>query len=169
LIRVANKDKYLLLVFALMIIGSGMDIYTDLSHSISFKHVIEEAVLFALSLVALLWLLKDIKNQQKEIDNLTQALDEAKQQVRNRPPEQYVLAARKRLADVISQQFTEWALSPSEKEVGLMLIKGLSLKEIAALRNTLEKTVRQQASSIYKKADINGRHAFSAWFIEDIL
>jgi len=80
LIRVANKDKYLLLVFALMIIGSGMDIYTDLSHSISFKHVIEEAVLFALSLVALLWLLKDIKNQQKEIDNLTQALDEAKQQ-----------------------------------------------------------------------------------------
>jgi len=70
---------------------------------------------------------------------------------------------------VISQQFTEWALSPSEKEVGLMLIKGLSLKEIAALRNTLEKTVRQQASSIYKKADINGRHAFSAWFIEDIL
>jgi len=169
LTRVENKDKYLLLVFALMIVGSGMDIYTDLGHSISFRHVIEEALLFGLSLVALLWLLKDIKHQQKEIDNLTQALEDAKQQVRNRPPEPYVLAARKRLADVISQQFTQWALSPSEKEVGIMLIKGLSLKEIAALRNTLEKTVRQQASSIYKKADINGRHAFSAWFIEDIL
>lgn len=37
------------------------------------------------------------------------------------------------------------------------------------LRNILEKTVRQQASAIYKKAGINGRHAFSAWFIEDAL
>jgi DNA-binding CsgD family transcriptional regulator len=53
--------------------------------------------------------------------------------------------------------------------VGRLLLKGLSLKEIAAIRNTLEKTVRQQASSIYKKAELNGRHAFSAWFIEDIL
>jgi len=45
----------------------------------------------------------------------------------------------------------------------------LSFKEIAAVRKTLEKTVRQQASSIYKKAGVSGRHEFSAWFIEDIL
>jgi DNA-binding NarL/FixJ family response regulator len=48
-------------------------------------------------------------------------------------------------------------------------LKGFSLKEIAALRGTSEKTIRQQASSVYKKAGLSGRHAFSAWFIEDIL
>ena len=53
--------------------------------------------------------------------------------------------------------------------LGRLLLKGLSLKEIAAIRETLEKTVRQQVSSIYKKAELSGRHAFSAWFIEDAL
>jgi len=33
----------------------------------------------------------------------------------------------------------------------------------------LEKTVRQQASAIYSKAGLSGRHAFSAWFIEELL
>ncbi len=32
-------------------------------------------------------------------------------------------------------------------------------------RNTVEKTVRQQASSIYQKAGVSGRHAFAAWFL----
>ena len=39
----------------------------------------------------------------------------------------------------------------------------------ADLRSTLEKTVRQQASSIYQKAGVSGRHAFAAWFLEDYL
>ena len=63
----------------------------------------------------------------------------------------------------------DWQLTTSEKDVGWLLLKGLSLKEIAAIRQTMEKTVRQQASSIYKKAGLSGRHAFSAWFIEDAL
>ena len=41
----------------------------------------------------------------------------------------------------LSQQFDDWRLSNSEKEVGWLLLKGFSLKEIAALRETLEKTV----------------------------
>jgi len=51
----------------------------------------------------------------------------------------------------------------------MLLLKGLSIKEIAALRETHEKTVRQQASAIYRKAGVAGRHAFAAWFIEDLL
>jgi DNA-binding CsgD family transcriptional regulator len=84
-------------------------------------------------------------------------------------PKKYVLEARKNLGNVVSQQFAEWQLTDSEREVGWLLLKGLSLKEIAIVRSTQEKTVRQQASSIYKKAGLSGRHAFSAWFIEDIL
>jgi DNA-binding CsgD family transcriptional regulator len=84
-------------------------------------------------------------------------------------PSPSLLAARHDLARVLQVQFEEWSLTQTEKEVALLLLKGLSFKEIASVRSTLEKTVRQQASSIYKKAGVSGRHSFSAWFIEDIL
>jgi DNA-binding NarL/FixJ family response regulator len=51
----------------------------------------------------------------------------------------------------------------------MLLLKGLSFKEISAVRNTKEKTVRQQASTIYSKSGVDGRHTFSAWFLEDFI
>lgn len=60
-------------------------------------------------------------------------------------------------------------LSHCDKEVGLLILKGMSYKEIAILRNVSEKTVRQQAHSIYKKAKLSGRAALSAFFLEDLL
>lgn len=70
---------------------------------------------------------------------------------------------------MIDQQFAVWLLSQSEKDVALLLIKGLSMKEIAGIRNTQEKTVRQQATTIYKKAGLSGRQELAAFFLEDIL
>lgn len=68
-----------------------------------------------------------------------------------------------------AQQFRLWQLTPSESEIALLLLKGLSFDEIADVRQTKQKTVRQQATSIYRKANVNGRHEFSAWFIEDLI
>ena len=42
-------------------------------------------------------------------------------------------------------------------EVALLILKGLSHKEIATLRSTSEATVRQQSQSIYHKADLPGK------------
>jgi hypothetical protein len=53
--------------------------------------------------------------------------------------------------------------------VALLLLKGLSLKEIAAIRVTTERTVRAQARSLYSKAGLTGRAALSAFFLEDLL
>jgi DNA-binding NarL/FixJ family response regulator len=78
-------------------------------------------------------------------------------------------SARHELALVLRDQFNEWNLTQTERQVAMLLLKGLSFKEIASVRSTLEKTVRQQASAIYKKANVSGRHEFSAWFIEDLL
>jgi DNA-binding CsgD family transcriptional regulator len=85
------------------------------------------------------------------------------------PTNTRLIDARKTLGEIMAQQFDDWGLSKSEKEVGLLLLKGLSLKEIAIVRGTAEKTIRQQASSVYQKSGVSGRHAFSAWFIEDFL
>lgn len=76
---------------------------------------------------------------------------------------------KKEYQEVIKWQFKEWALSPSEQEVALLILKGLSIREISNARSTKEKTVRTQASAIYEKSQLSGRHELSAWFFEDLL
>ena len=66
-------------------------------------------------------------------------------------------------------QFERWQLTAAEREVALLLLKGLSHKEIAVLRDTSERTIRQQAQSIYGKSNLSGRAALSAFFLEDML
>ena len=46
------------------------------------------------------------------------------------------------------------------------MLKGLSHKEIASIRDASESTVRQQARAIYGKANLSGRAALSAFFLE---
>jgi DNA-binding CsgD family transcriptional regulator len=73
------------------------------------------------------------------------------------------------LGAAINAQFNRWNLTDAEREIALLLLKGLSLKEIAMLRTTSEQTVRVQARSLYSKAGVNGRAALSAFFLEDLL
>ena len=68
----------------------------------------------------------------------------------------------------MDKQFNQWGMTAAEREIGLLMLKGLSHKEIAALRATSDATVRQQAESIYRKADLPGKTAFSAYFLEDL-
>lgn len=73
------------------------------------------------------------------------------------------------LAAAIDNQLEEWKLSPSEKEISLLILKGLSLKEIAEIRGVSERTVRQQSVSVYQKSNLAGRAELSAYFLEDLL
>ncbi|RFF28862.1 helix-turn-helix transcriptional regulator [Wenzhouxiangella sp. 15181] len=73
------------------------------------------------------------------------------------------------LSEAIQEQFEAWQLSKAEAEIALLLLKGLSLKEIAAVRTTGERTVREQARAIYRKAGLTGRSELSAFFLEDLL
>lgn len=73
------------------------------------------------------------------------------------------------LSAAIQRQFEAWGLTAAEQEVGFLLLKGLSHKEIARIRSTSEATIRQQAGAIYQKANLGGRAALSAFFLEDLL
>ena len=73
------------------------------------------------------------------------------------------------LARSIDRQLDHWKLSAAEKEIAFLLLKGLSLKAIADLRGTGEKTVRAQSAAIYAKAGLAGRSELSAFFLEDLL
>jgi DNA-binding CsgD family transcriptional regulator len=73
------------------------------------------------------------------------------------------------LGEAIDHQFSRWNLTEAEREVALLLLKGLSLKEAAQVRATSERTIRAQARSLYAKAGVSGRAALSAFFLEDLL
>lgn len=73
------------------------------------------------------------------------------------------------LGDAIDAQFSRWNLTDAEREVALLLLKGLSTKEVAAVRATSERTIRAQAAALYGKAGLSGRAALSAFFLEDLL
>ena len=73
------------------------------------------------------------------------------------------------LGEAIEVQFTRWNLTEAEREVALLLLKGLSLKEVAGVRAASERTAREQARSIYTTSGLTGRAALSAFFLEDLL
>jgi len=162
-----NKTSFLILIFTLVALASGADLFADLSHGASSQHIAKEASIIVLSVIAIAWMMVELNLQSKKIHALKAELETSRQS--EQAAQDYVIEGRKQLGHVVAQQFSDWQLTSSETEVGWLLLKGLSLKEIAIVRDTLEKTVRQQASSIYKKSGVAGRHAFSAWFIEDIL
>ncbi|MBL9061146.1 LuxR C-terminal-related transcriptional regulator [Tabrizicola sp.] len=71
--------------------------------------------------------------------------------------------------DLLQERFGEWGLTPSEKDVALFAIKGMSTAEIAALRSTSEGTVKAQTNAIYRKAGVSGRSQLLSLFIEDLM
>jgi len=88
---------------------------------------------------------------------------------KHRQVQDSVEVASGELLGVIYRHFEEWKLSPSEQDVALLMIKGMSTQEIAGLRETKIGTVKSQSSSIYQKAGVRGRNELAAYFVEDLL
>lgn len=77
--------------------------------------------------------------------------------------------ARGALGQVVARQFEQWGLTPAERDVALLALKGLDVAEIAGVRGAAQGTVRAQLSNVYGKAGVSGRAQFAAWFVEDLL
>lgn len=72
-------------------------------------------------------------------------------------------------AEVIERMFKDWSLTPSEADVALLLVKGLSFKDIATARNSAEGTVKAHSSAVYRKAGVSGRHELVSLFLDEFL
>ncbi len=78
-------------------------------------------------------------------------------------------AASGAFVDLIEDTFRKWGLTPAEREVALLAIKGFSVAEIANLRTAAEGTVRAQCAAVYRKAGVSGRPQLLSHFIDDLL
>ena len=76
--------------------------------------------------------------------------------------------ARGAVAEVIEEQFAAWQLTPAEREIAWLTVKGLSYAEIASVLNRSEGTIKSLSNAIFKKAGVSGRTQLIASFIEEL-
>lgn len=161
------RDKLIATILFVIMVLNVFDVFTDISLGVPGWHILFESLIAIFSGIGALFLVKDIRARTLNIARLKQELLISDDKFKNISDE--MKNARHEYSEVINNQFKQWLLTPSEQEVAMLLLKGLSFKEIGSVRNTKEKTVRQQASVIYSKASVEGRHEFAAWFLEDFM
>lgn len=144
------------------------DLVTDRAqHATGPAHLLVEALAALAALGAAGWVLFALRTRREQVRRLTADLAATRQESRRWQEEAGAFVQGLSLA--IDQQFDRWGLSPAEREIALLLLKGLSTREIGELRNTREATARQQAQGIYRKAGLVGRAELAAFFLEDLL
>lgn len=145
----------------------GIDLVEDWQRGSEGIHLGLEFVVLVLAAVGL-WLLRArVRRERNAARVLRTRLLEANAAAESWRRETEALVAG--LGRAIDAQFQTWKLSEAERQVALLLLKGLSLREIAGLRETSERTVRQQSLAVYRKAGLAGRAELSAFFLEDLL
>lgn len=154
----------ILLLIALLV---AIDVGTDLRQGASSWHVVLEIAAGTVAAGGASYLLRDTLRLRRRLAQQSSDLSAYRAQA-----EAWQARARlhvEGLARSIDQQLDLWQLSAAEKDIAFLLLKGLSLKDIAQLRGTSEKTVRAQSAAIYAKAGLAGRSELSAFFLEDLL
>jgi DNA-binding CsgD family transcriptional regulator len=156
-----KNDKLILTgILSFIVLFLFVDMVADWFDSAPFYHFFVQVIVILNTLVGLYWIWKNHIFLQNTIITKRNKLGELNKKNKE-------LAYGLSLA--IDNQFEQWKLSVIEKEIGYLLLKGFSLKEISEYRKTAEITVRQQSARIYEKASLSGRTELSAYFMEDFL
>lgn len=163
-----------LLAFTLMACLAAIDLVSDVREGATIAHVVVEGAILLIGLLGAALVARRLMT----VTRVARAASEQVRALAGELAQSTVDAARWRsearnlmrgLSQAIDDQFDRWQLSPAEKEVGLLLLKGLSHREIAQVRSVTAATTRQQARALYKKAELSGRHDLAAFFLEDLM
>lgn len=155
------------LLFLSIVLLIAVDLIEDWRRGSRGLHLGLESVILVLAAVGL-WLLRSrVLRERADARALRARLAEASAAAESWRRETEAFTAG--LGRAIDAQLEAWRLTQAEREVALLLLKGLSLREIATLRETSERTVRQQSLAVYRKAGLTGRAELSAFFLEDLL
>jgi len=165
-------DRLLMAIFLLIAFANVSDVVADYHMQVATWHLAIEGITVVISIAAFIVLWRRVLQRNQELKQLKVALSRHHQREKETTANHESGKERDKLPDsytAVQSWFKQWKLSPSEQEVAVLLIKGLSFNEIAEVRSTKEKTVRQQASSVYAKSGLSGRNQLSAWLIDALL
>lgn len=163
-----SKDRIVIItILSIVALVVTFDLITDSKEGVVAWHLLIEGAAGLAALFGIFYFMKDSLNLKHRLSDSMSENIQLKKEAR-----EWKTAAQKYiegLSQSIDQQLTKWNLSAAEKEVALLLLKGLSLKEIADIRKTTEKTARVQSIAIYSKSGLSGRSELAAFFLEDLL
>jgi DNA-binding CsgD family transcriptional regulator len=163
----ANERGVIAGVLALIALLAAADMVVDLREGASLWHVAAEATVAVAACLGAFQLLRGAWRLRRRLEQQQRDFSDFRQQAEAwRTGSKMYLDG---LSQSINRQLEQWQLSAAEKEVAFLLLKGLSLKEIAVARGTSEKTARVQSSAVYAKSGLAGRCELSAFFLEDLL
>ncbi len=149
---------------------AAIDIIADIKEGTDVFHVIAEVLVFVIALsaatITAMQLVREARRTRQLMADMQQQIVSHRNAAAEWRQENHDLMQG--LGASINRQFQKWQLTATEKEIAILLLKGLSHKEIALLRNVSEATARQQARSVYQKANVNGRNELAAFFLEDL-
>ncbi len=151
-----------------------LDLVADLREGTTLQHALIEAVIATAAVIGVAFGVSRVIALRQRTRRAELQASELAERLRDSRSESERWRAEARellegLGTMIDRQFVRWGLSQAEQDIALFMLKGFSHREIAQLRSVGEATVRQQATSIYKKAGVAGRHDLSAFFLEDLL
>lgn len=164
-----NRKERIVIVIILSILALmvAFDLITDSKEGVVVWHVLVEGGAGLTALFGIFYFMKDSFNLKHKLSDSMNENIQLKKEANTWKTEAHKYIEG--LSKSIDVQLTKWNLSAAEKEVALLLLKGLSLKEIADIRNTTEKTARVQSISVYSKSGLSGRSELAAFFLEDLL
>jgi DNA-binding CsgD family transcriptional regulator len=173
-----TSERRLLIGVLLTFVGVGLfaavDISADLHQGTTTGHVLVETGILLVAMLGSVFIgyrlvltLRRARAVQEEAMALAAQLEATRAEASRWRREARDLMNG--LGKALDRQFDRWKLTPAEKEVALLLLKGLSHKDIAEVRTVTEATARQQATAIYRKGGLSGRHDLAAFFLEDLM
>jgi len=150
------------LVLALLVV----DLVSDSGEQVRPAHLFVEGVALVVSALGVGVLVTRLRRLDREQRRLARRLAASESEAEHwrREAADSVLGLR----NAIERQFDRWELTGAERQVALLLLQGLSHKQIAGRRQASERTVRQQAHMLYRKAGMSGRADLAAFFLQDL-
>lgn len=70
---------------------------------------------------------------------------------------------------ILHDRFDQWALSPAQRDVALLTLRGLRLSEIARARGSAEGTVKAQLGAVFRAAGVHTRGELTGLFMDEFL
>lgn len=162
-----TTDTVIIALLLVIATGGVVDLILDAPERWVTPHVAFEIVLVGTSLGVAIYLLRALRSAARSLAETEAALASrrAERDAWRRSARTFLTG----LGQAIDERFDAWGLTPAERQVALLLIKGMSHKEIAAATGRSERTARQHAVAAYRKAGVSGRAELAAFFLEDLM
>jgi len=154
-------------LFGFIFVLIALDLTQDYSEGTNALHIVMESIVLLSAATGIALLAQRFYRARRSVRILQRDLESIRRDAEKWQADSRILLEG--LGVAIQRQFSRWGLSTAESAIALLLLKGLSLKEIAAIRATSERTVREQARNVYRKAGLSGRPELAAFFLEDLL